>query len=1183
MATRRKGKNLDPDAAGLHGWAAEVAGAGTAVRVSGLATGARGVVGAELVRAAGSRPVLFLTSTSRAADGLAADLRCALGSENERIAIFPRHDTVPYDRFSPQPFIVAQRMAVLYRWLAAGGRRADEAAPVVVAPWTAFAIPVPSRDVVRGRTVHIEVGQTVDRDALVASLVSAGYARMALVEERGELAVRGSIVDVFPPHAARPVRLDLLGDEVESIREFAPDDQRSRDRLEHIAFPSPREITLDRNRVIDAGDTIRLLGLEQEIPDASVDELVDGLLRGFLPPGGEALAPVLQPATECALDFLPDDTLIINDDPVAGHERLEEFMEETRGNLGPAREARRVVCPPEQLVFAPESLAAMVAARGPVEFERLDLRDDDSEVRHVSLKARPHDGLRRALTRSRAHERALEPLIDQLATWMGDAWRVAICCPALSGAERLRTLLEEYGVETRTANDNRPVWKWSKPGAVEVRVGSLSEGFTLEDAQFAVLTEEEVFGPRQKRRQRTHWKDGAGLEGIAQLELGDPLVHSDHGIGLYRGLQEIRVGPGSGRSSGELMAIEYAGGDRLFLPVTRLNLVQRYSGTDGVAPKLDRMGGSTWDKAKGTVRASLRNMAKQLLAVHAARELAPGYAFAPRDRYFEEFEAGFPFEETPDQAGAIEDVMNDLQRPKPMDRLVCGDVGYGKTEVAIRAAFRAVMDGKQVAVLVPTTVLCQQHEDTFRNRFEGYPITVESLSRFRSPVQSRVILEGMATGKTDVVIGTHRLLQRRVEFKDLGLLIVDEEHRFGVSHKERIKKLRKEVDVLTLTATPIPRTLQMAFTGIRDLSVINTPPADRMAVRTQACRFSESLVREAILREVQRGGQVFFVHNRVRTIGTVLEMLERTVPEIKVIVAHGQMKERDLEDRMLAFMRGDADLLLCTTIIESGIDIPRANTIIINRAHTLGLAQLYQLRGRVGRSNHRAYAYLLVPGADSLSHEAERRLEAIQDLSELGSGFRLANMDLEIRGAGDLLGSEQSGNLMAVGYETYMEMLEETIEELRGKIHEVEIDPEIRLPVVARLPEDYVPEVGQRLVLYKRLASARDDMDVDRIRDEILDRYGPIPEEGENLLGVIRVKILARRLGVVAVDVSGGELALTVADRASIDPVKLVELLSDRNASGLRVTPDHRIFAPGPGPDGSIFDAACDLLAQLGA
>jgi transcription-repair coupling factor (superfamily II helicase) len=1051
----------------------------------------------------------------------------------------------------------------------------------VVAPWAALAVRVPSRAALRARTARLEVGQLIDRDELVQSLVAAGYARMPLVEERGEIAVRGGIVDLFPPQHPSPVRIELLGDEIESIREFDPPSQRSRAERQRIDAPPPREILLERSRVVERSEAIRELAASQKVPDPQVDELIDSLLRGHLPPGGEALAPLLQPELESALDFLPSSALVILDDPDAGRERLATHREEALAGYGAAREAVRPVSPPEQLLESVEAIEAGIEERCPVSLERLDLVDDRRGGKGLALGARSQEALERALARSRTGDRALAPLADQLAEWMDEGWRSVLVCPALSGAERLRALLADYGIAARVASDALPMWRWSRPGRVEIRATPLSEGFALPLERFAVVTEEEIFGPREKRRTRAGWRDSAAVEGIGQLAAGDHLVHLDHGIGIYRGLEELVVGPGSGQAVGELLCIEYAGGDRLFLPVHRLNLVQRYAGSEGVAPRLDRLGGQTWQKAKRKVRRSLRDMARALLSVHAARELAPGFSFSPRDRYFEEFEGGFHFEETLDQLAAIEDVLSDMQRPKPMDRLVCGDVGYGKTEVAIRSAFRAVMDGKQVAVLVPTTVLCQQHEETFRERFRGYPIAVESLSRFRSPKQARRVLEGLASGATDVVIGTHRLLQKRVAFKNLGLLVVDEEHRFGVAHKESIKTLKKTVDVLTLTATPIPRTLQQAFTGIRDLSVIDTPPADRLSIRTQTCRFSEPLIREAILRELRRGGQVFFVHNRVRSIDSVAEMLARTVPEVKVIVAHGQMAERELEDRMLAFMHGEADLLLCTTIIESGLDIPRANTIIINRAHTLGLAQLYQLRGRVGRSNHRAYAYLLVPAPGALRPDAERRLEAIQDLSELGSGFRLANMDLEIRGAGNLLGAEQSGNLVAVGYETYMEMLEEAVEELRGKIRQVEIDPEIRLPVPARLPEAYVPEVSQRLVLYKRLASSREDGEVDRIRDELLDRYGPLPEDARNLIEVIRIKLLARRLGVATVELIRGELVLSAAEASRIDPARVVQLMAGDEAS-IRVTPDHKIHAPAPPESGpALFEAARTLLQQL--
>ena len=1153
------------------------------LRISGLRGAGRATVAAHLIRAQGDRPALVLVPTAKAADAFLEDLRAALGEpEDGRVRAFPRHDSQPYERFSPQAFVVASRMDVLYRWLAStrreGAVASPDPAPVVVAPWTALALRVPSRESVRARSVHLEVGQTLDRDALVQRLVAAGYARMPLVEERGELAVRGGILDLFPPQRARPIRVELLGDEVESIREFDAASQRSQEKLGYAVAPPPRELLLDRSLVVERSEALRELAASQDVSPRSVDELVDSLLRGHIPPGAEALAPLLQPSLESVLDFLPDDTLVVVDDPGAGSDRLVRYAKEMLGNFEIGLAAGRVLCPPAELSVSPEVLEEGIRQRRPIWLERLAVEGPDAGIDTLTVRATGNDELRRELVRARSSDAALEPLADRLLELRDARWRTVLTVSSLSHAERLRTLLGEYGIESHTATDPRPVWRWSRPGRVEVRIADLSEGFALGIEKLLVVTEEEIFGPRERRRTRSHWPEGAAVEGIAQLSTGDTLVHADHGIGIYRGLVELDLG-GIG---GEFLRIEYEGGDRLFVPVHRLNLIQRYAGSDGHVPRIDRLGGATWEKAKRQVRKSLRSMAHELLSLHAARELTEGHGFAPRDRMFEEFEATFPYEETPDQLAVIEDVLADLQRPKPADRLVCGDVGYGKTEVAVRAAFRVVMDGFQVALLVPTTILCQQHLETLRERFEGYPVEIESLSRFSRPKESRAVLEGLADGKVDIVIGTHRLLQKNVRFRNLGLLVVDEEHRFGVAHKERIKQLKKTVDVLTLTATPIPRTLQLAFTGIRDLSVIDTPPADRLAIRTQVCQSSEQLVREAILREVRRGGQVFYVHNRVQTIGVVAQMLEKTVPEVSVIVAHGQMKARELEEKMLGFLHGKGDVLLCTTIIESGIDNPRANTILIDRADRLGLAQLYQLRGRVGRSSHRAYAYLMVPGQAALSDDAERRLEAIQDLSQLGSGFRLANMDLEIRGAGNLLGMEQAGQLAAVGYETYMEMLQETIDELRGQAREEEVDPEIRLPVVARLPEDYVAVVSQRLVLYKRLASCRDEAEIDRIRDELLDRFGPLPEEAANLIEVIQIKTRARALGIACVDLARGELVLTAAPTTKVDPQLLVNLMTP-GGGGLRVSPGHKIHAPAPKDRARLLDATRKLLVNLGA
>ncbi len=1125
-----------------------------AARIVGLRGAARGVALARLIEANGRAPALVLAPDAKEADRLLEDLRAALGEPapeaGGRVRMFPHPDTPPYDRFAPQAFVTAQRMDVLHRLAAE-----PDAPHVVVAPWTALALRVPSRAAVRAHSLSLARGAEIDRDAFVAQLVAAGYRRESVVEERGEVAVRGGVVDLFPPQGARPVRIELLGDEVESLREFDPASQRSQAELEKLVVPPARELLATRELVIARADAIRERGRACGLTERALDQLLDTLLRGSLPAGAEAMAPLLQPSTESFFDFLPPNALVATWEPATGRDRLARFFAEALHSFDGARHSQRVVCEPAELLLAADEIERELETRRALHAEQLEVQGAGV----VTLKASGHDELARTLREARGDEQPLAAFARAVAAWRSEGLRVVVATPLLSAAERVRALLGEYGVSSTLAREPAPAWQWSAPGAVEVRLAAQSEGFVLRDEGLVVVTDEELFGPREKRPRVSSWRDSAAIEALGHLASGDYLVHAEHGIGVYRGLVLLDVG----RLRDEFLRIEYEGGDRLFVPVHRLNLVQRYVGADEVAAKLDKLGGLSWEKTKRGVRRRLRDMAKELLALHAARELAPGFGFPPRDRTLEEFEARFPYEETPDQMAAIDEVLADLSRSRPMDRLVCGDVGYGKTEVAIRAAHQVVMAGKQVAVLVPTTVLCQQHAETFAKRFEGMPVVVEALSRFRTPDDAKRVAEGLASGRVDIVIGTHRLLQKDVAFKDLGLLVVDEEHRFGVTHKERIKQVKQSVDVLTLTATPIPRTLQMAFAGIRDMSVIRTPPPDRLAIRTQVCRFEELLIREAILREVGRGGQVFFVHNRVQSIDAVAELLRRIVPEVRVLVAHGQMRERELEDRMHAFLRGDHDVLLCTTIIESGLDLPRANTILIDRADALGLAQLYQLRGRVGRSAHRAYAYLLIPGEAGLTADAKKRLEAIQELAELGSGFRLANMDLEIRGAGNLLGAEQSGNLGAVGYETYMELLEEAIDELRGQERPPAFDPEIRLPIPARLPEDYVADVSQRLVLYKRLAGAPDAEAADKLRDELLDRFGPLPPETQNLLGVIRLKVAARALGIASIELEKGELVLTAAPTSRVNPDKLVQLLM-RGDRELRVTPDHKIRASAP-------------------
>jgi transcription-repair coupling factor (superfamily II helicase) len=697
--------------------------------------------------------------------------------------------------------------------------------------------------------------------------------------------------------------------------------------------------------------------------------------------------------------------------------------------------------------------------------------------------------------------------------------------------------------------------------SVEIARGVLSGGFRIPSQTIVIVTEEEVFGERVKRRPPPSKKLDTFLTQLQDLKEGDAIVHALHGIGLYRGLKRLKFDS----IENDFLLVEYKGGDKLYLPVQSMDLVAKYHAFEGQAAVIDKLGGPGWERAKKRVKRAVEQIAGGLIKLYAARKLAKGFSFSKPGRLFTEFEESFEFEETPDQARAVDEVMGDMKDEKPMDRLICGDVGYGKTEVAMRAAFRAVLDSKQVAFLVPTTVLAQQHGITFKERFSPFPVTVEVISRFKSRKEQTEILEKLSEGKVDILIGTHRLLQKDVRFKDMGLIVIDEEHRFGVRHKERVKELKKEVEVLTLTATPIPRTLQMSLAGIRDLSIINTPPEDRLAINTRVIRFDERVIAEAIKRELKRGGQVFFVHNRVQSIGAMEEYLRKLVPEARIAVAHGQMREGELEKVMLGFVRGDYDILLTTTIIESGLDIPTANTIIINRADRFGLAELYQLRGRVGRSSHRAYAYLICPDEWTLTQEARKRMEVIRELTELGSGFRIAAYDLEIRGAGELLGAAQSGHIALVGFDMYTQLLEEAVSEMKGEPPAVEPEPEINLKVSHFIPEEYVPDTRQRLNFYKRLATVGTDEELYGIEEEMRDRYGQVPALVESLMEMVRLKLILKRIKARELSQRGVSLYLTF-DGVEDGLVEHILSMVEKSPEKFRVTPDNKfVYLMGPG------------------
>jgi len=767
-----------------------------------------------------------------------------------------------------------------------------------------------------------------------------------------------------------------------------------------------------------------------------------------------------------------------------------------------------------------------------------------------------------------------EPLAAELKEVRRGQSRALFVVEGPSQMARLRRHLEAYDIEVNTEAKSFTAfleWPDFRPTILE---GEISAGAVLQRDGLYIYSEEDVFGePRVRRRARPVAK--GLLVSLEELSPGDHVVHIDHGIGLYRGLKHLKVAG----TEGDFLNLEYLGNDTLYVPVERINLVQRYVGGDGAAPKLDKLGGGSWEKVKKRTKEAVLEMASELLEIYAAREVEQGHAFPHPGADYHDFAERFEFEETPDQLAAIDDVIRDMTRPKPMDRLLCGDAGFGKTEVALRAAAIAVMDGRQAAILVPTTVLAEQHWLTFRDRFKDYPVRVEMVSRFRSPKENKAVIDDLKRGAVDIVVGTHRLLQRDVEFKRLGLLIIDEEHRFGVADKERIKKLRKLVDVLTMTGTPIPRTLHMAMLGIRDLSVIQTPPVDRQAIRTFVAHFDDGLLREVILRELNRGGQVFFVHNRVENIDYIARHLRAVVPEANLAVAHGQMPERQLEQVMRDFIENRINLLVCSAIIESGLDIPNANTVIINRADHMGLAQLYQLRGRVGRSRQKAYAYLLISGEHIITRDAKRRIEVIRELVEVGGGFKLAIHDLELRGAGNLLGRQQSGQISAVGFELYTEMMEQAIQELRGEPQRPDFEPELQLGVPAYIPEAYEPDERERLILYRRMARAESAQDLDDLRDEMRDRFGPVPTLVENLLAAMNIRRQMKSLLIMNAVLKRDELEIKFHPEAPVDGARLRALV-DANRPRMRLRPNGTLLVTVANRDHEELFAEIEMTLQ---
>jgi transcription-repair coupling factor (superfamily II helicase) len=1145
-------------------------------RVQGLQGGARALV-LSLVAAQARRPMLIVASSARDAENLYEDLNFFLGAEGsqeplrDRVHLFPSWEVLPFENLSPHPENIAARLEGLYKLV-------EEPAPILIASPAALMQRVIAKDALRRAYLYLVAGQELARETLLEHLVQWGFQNVPLVEERGDFSVRGGIVDLFSPGYDRPLRLEFDGDRLDSIREFNPASQRTEKVQEEMLLLPMKEFSLKGDGLDEALRRLDQRAAELEVDRREKNRLIESLREGIPYPGMEFLVPYFSTELAPVFSYLPADTLIWLDGADRVEAEAERFGRLAWERNRSAQEEHRLVAPVEALYINEQQWRDALAPFSLVHGESLSVMaaSDQAQATTLTVESYLTTDLRQE-TALHGKEASLAPLVERLKNWHGE--KVIFAAPTTADAGRLTELLGNYDLAAPLSSKSVRELLLADGVNRAIVCGQLHQSFRLPEAGLVLLTFDEIFGTRKRppasaaKKYPSHF-----LTSLSELKQDDYVVHLDHGIGVYRGLKFMKVAD----IEGEFLHLEYSGGDRMYLPVDRINMVQKYIGGDGAAPALDRLGGTAWEKVKAKARKSIFAMAEELVQLYALREARAGTAFAPPDNMYKEFEAAFEYEETPDQQRAIDETLAGMQGKKPMDRLVCGDVGYGKTEVAMRAAFLAVEGGKQVAVLAPTTILAQQHLQTFRHRFRNHPVRVEMVSRFLTTKEVAQILADAAQGKVDIVIGTHRLLQKDVQFKDLGLVIIDEEQRFGVVHKERLKKMRQLVDVLSLTATPIPRTLHMSLVGIRDLSIIETPPVDRLAIQTYVTRYDERLIRDAVLRELERGGQVFFLHNRVETIGRLALKLADLIPEAKMAVAHGQMRPKELEKVMLNFSENKTQVLVCSAIIESGLDFPNANTIIINRADQFGLAQLYQLRGRVGRSHRHAYAYLLIPGEKAITPDAEKRLRALQEIDGLGGGFKLALHDLEIRGAGNLLGDQQSGQITAVGFELYTEMMENAVKELKGEEVLPEVDPEIRLGIPAYFPDSYIPDANQRLYFYKRLASLRDAAELDELKEEIVDRFGPYAEVVENLFLVMSLRRVLKQFLVQQISVSDGKVFLLFHAESPVKVEKLLELIH-RQKNRFRLSPDGRLsFTPKNQEWPALMEEVSDLLRTVG-
>ncbi len=1087
----------------------------------------------------------------------------AITEDGLEVLSLPDWETLPYDLFSPHQDITSRRIRTLHRL-----PRTSHG--VLVVPARTLIHRLPPVAYLQGNTLLLEVGQTLEIDRWRLDLEAAGYRHADNVYEHGEYAVRGAILDIFPMGASQPYRIDLFDNEIETLRTFDPETQRSIDRIERIELLPANEFPWHK----EARSGFRNRWFEH-FPHADKNApIYQDVTQAITPPGIEYYLPLFFDHTATLFDYLPEDTQVFTEPEL--EQAIDQFQTDANSRYEERRHDRfRPILAPAQLFLLKEELFGLIK-----HFPRVTPRhepDDQSGARQTMCAAAP---LPNVAMDGRAKDPA-QRLRDFVAHFDG---RVLICAESSGRREALIDSLTENRLKPETV-DGWHGFIADPQCRLGITVAPMEDGLLLLDQQLALITETALFGERvlqRRRREKPTELNDSGYRDLSELRLGAPVVHIDHGVGRYRGLESITI---EGEAA-EFLMLEYAGSSKLYVPVSSLHLISRYTGSDTEHAPLHKLGTDRWSQSKQKALEKIRDTAAELLDVYARREARQGFQFDNPEESYRAFSAGFPFEETPDQEAAIDAVIADMTGERPMDRLVCGDVGFGKTEVAMRAAFIATYSGKQVAVLVPTTLLAQQHYESFRDRFSETPVTVELLSRFRSASQTSTAMERIREGKADIVIGTHKLIQGDVRFKNLGLVIIDEEHRFGVQQKERFKALRAEVDLLTLTATPIPRTLNMAMGHLRDLSIIATPPARRLSVKTFVRQREEAMVKEAILREILRGGQVYFLHNEVSTIEKTADDLRALIPEARIGVAHGQMRERELEQIMSDFYHKRFNVLICTTIIETGIDIPSANTIVIERADKFGLAQLHQLRGRVGRSHHQAYAYLLTPPPKTLSSDARKRLEAIAEAQDLGAGFMLATHDLEIRGAGELLGEEQSGQIEGIGFSLYMQLLDEAVTAIReGRTPNAELPlshgTEMNLRIPALIPDDYLPDVHNRLMLYKRIASVGTKDELKELQVEMIDRFGLLPIPAKNLMRQAELRLRAETLGITKVDAGKEWARLEFGTSTPVDPLILVKKVQQSpDQFRLEGANSFRFRLKDTSTDGKL-DGVATMLGQL--